>query len=434
MMTVVLLGLSFALAIEPKKSADRDVKAPANVAAPEPESDRAEALAKYNELKANTPKTADAQWKLALWCDDHHLTTEAFVHYTAVVMLDPRRDAAWKKLGFKKHRGGWRTDEQIADEAEQAKADKEWKVRLKKLHHDVHGRRSKPEARATLEAIVEPRAVPSIFREFCQGGAGDQMLGIQLLGQIESPLATKLITVLAVYGKTPAVRNRATETLRSRDSEEYLALLVNLLRDPLKYEVRPVNGPGSTGVLFIEGERANSRRLYQAPAFSMSLAPGDMVNFDANGFPTVIRPLSTGSIRVVGTRKTKTGEETTYQQDREVAIFSGAQILAEAQRGAMSAAAQLEADVAQIDSLNTATREFNNHVMKVATYASGKSLGDEPKDWREKLAAQGRYSKKETKTPLKPTFDELVPLSYLPRFGELAMVSVTRVMAGPPDL
>ncbi len=38
--------------------------------------------------------------------------------------------------------------------------------------------------------------------------------------------------------------------------------MIGLLRKRVKYEVRPVGGPGSPGVLFVEGERFNVQRLY----------------------------------------------------------------------------------------------------------------------------------------------------------------------------
>src|SRR4051794_10678844 len=243
MLTIVLMGMSLLVALDPEAPSDGPGVAPA--AAADPEDDSAEALAKYNELKAKTPQTAAAQWKLANWCEQNHLDPEAFVHYTAVAMLDPSREAAWRKLGFKKHQGRWMTDAQIADQAEQAIADKEWGARLKKIHHEIHRGRKQAEARAALAEVVDPRAVPAVFREFGAGGTNDQAIAIQLLGQVDSPMASKLLAVLAVYGKTPDIRRRATETLRGRNPDEYLAILVNLLADPLKYEVRPVGGPGS---------------------------------------------------------------------------------------------------------------------------------------------------------------------------------------------
>src|SRR5262245_66292882 len=120
MLNPVLIGLLLITIVQPDEQPARNAVASPAAAASEgigPDG----ALAKYNEMKAKTPQTAAAQWKLANWCELNGLQPEAFVHYTAVVMLDPKRDAAWRKLGFKKHHGRWMTDEQIAGEAEQSK-------------------------------------------------------------------------------------------------------------------------------------------------------------------------------------------------------------------------------------------------------------------------------------------------------------------------
>ncbi len=72
-------------------------------------------------MKAKTPRTVAAQSKLAAWCEEHGLKAEAYVHYAEVVRLDPRREAAWRKLGYKKYGNRWMTDAQIAEVEEQKK-------------------------------------------------------------------------------------------------------------------------------------------------------------------------------------------------------------------------------------------------------------------------------------------------------------------------
>ena len=64
-------------------------------------------LAQYNAKRDKTPNTADAQYKLAFWCEEKGLKAEASAHFTTVVTLDPSREAAWKKLGCKKVNGRW---------------------------------------------------------------------------------------------------------------------------------------------------------------------------------------------------------------------------------------------------------------------------------------------------------------------------------------
>ncbi len=180
-----------------------------------PAMDPAEALARYNEMKEKTPPTAAAQWKLGLWCEEHGLKAEAYVHFAEVVRRDPKRDAAWRKLGFKKVGGRWTTDEQLAEDNEQKKADKIWADRLKKVHKDIHGAngaRKRDEAQAVLDAIKDPRAIPSVYRTFGFGGPEHQRIAVQVLGQINRPLSSK---VLAMLGRLrqgtgyPTARDRA---------------------------------------------------------------------------------------------------------------------------------------------------------------------------------------------------------------------------------
>ena len=66
------------------------------------------------------------------------------MHFGEVISLDPKRDAAWKRLGFKKHGNHWATDAQIAEDQEQKKADKFWGPHLTKVHKDIHGANGKP--------------------------------------------------------------------------------------------------------------------------------------------------------------------------------------------------------------------------------------------------------------------------------------------------
>jgi hypothetical protein len=399
----------------------KNTEKPATKAAPR--MDPAEALAKYNELREQTPATAAAQWKLGLWCEQHGLKAEAYVHFAEVVRQDPKREAAWRKLGFKKFGRRWTTDEQIVEDNEQKKADKVWGPRLRQVHKDIHGAhgtKKRHEAQAGLDAISDPRAIPSIYREFGVGGPSHQTLAIQILGQINKPLSSKVLAMLAVYGKSPEVRRRATETLRDRSPEDFLDLLVGLMIDPLKYEVRPVGGPGSPGVLFVEGERFNVSRFYAPPPPpNFTPGPGDIVTYDAFGMPVITHSLAT-----LGSPKKIPGLPGLAEQ-REISVqFSARQMMIEAQQGAVAAQAQLEGDVTLIKSINDVRARFNDLVIAVLKFVTGKDRGRTPKEWRDALAANNQYDKKPSP---KPTLTELVPLAYNPTFGPLQFVTDTRL-------
>jgi hypothetical protein len=390
------------------------------------------ALARYNELKEKTPVTAAAQWKLGLWCEQHELKAEAYVHFSEVVRLDPRREAAWRKLGFKKYGRRWMTDEQIAEDNEQKKADKVWAPQLKKLHKDIHGSngaKKRDLAQAALIAITDPRAIPSVYREF-GGGERDPLIAIQILGQIDRPLSSKVLAVLAIYGSTSEIQRRATEILRGRPAGDFLDLLVGLMVDPLKYEVKPVGGPGSPGVLFVEGERFSVSRFYAPPTPNLAPDPGDILSLDQFGVPVITHPL--GRFSTTQTTRAVPGSKTLVKQTETTtdsyAQYSVLPALIEAQKAAVMAEAQLEGDVALIKSINDDRKRFNDRVMAVAKDTTGKDQGRTPKAWRDALVAGNNSNKQPSGTPPKPTFTEMVPLAYQPAFvfSPLGFITLTQ--------
>ena len=82
----------------------------------------AAALGSYNARRARMADSAEAHWKLALWCEQQGLEPEATAHLTRVVHLEPGREAAWKHLGYRKQGRRWVTDEQLAAEKAEAAA------------------------------------------------------------------------------------------------------------------------------------------------------------------------------------------------------------------------------------------------------------------------------------------------------------------------
>ena len=207
----------------PAPKADAALKADA-VPKAVPAEDSVAALAKYNGLKEKTPRTVAAQSKLAAWCEEHGLKAEAYVHYATVVRLDPRREAAWRKLGYKKYGNRWMTEAQIAEVEDQKKADRIWAPQLKKIHRDIHGTngaRRRDQAQAALEGITDPRAIPSLYRQFSGSSQTDQLILIQSLARIDKPLSTEVLAMMSVYGRTPEVRRLATENLRGRSADDY---------------------------------------------------------------------------------------------------------------------------------------------------------------------------------------------------------------------
>jgi hypothetical protein len=266
-------------------------------------------MQEYLERRARTPDKADDQWKLAAWCDQNGLKEQAIAHYHAVVRLDPRREATWKHLGFKKVGGRWvkpEWQEAAKREAgEQARANKHWKPILEKwsagLSSRVKARRT--EAEAGLAGVTDPRAVPMIWAVFVARGDEGQRVALRVLRQIDAAGSTRAIALIALRSPAADVRRDAIAILRDRDPRDYGGLLVTLLRDRIRFEVRRVNGPGSRGEILIKGPDVNVDRLYSPPPMPfIPIMAGDSLSYDAAGLPVLNRSLgsSTQSLPVPG--------------------------------------------------------------------------------------------------------------------------------------
>jgi hypothetical protein len=219
----------------------------------------AAALAEYKAQRDRTPLTAEAQWKLALWCERKGLKPESVGHLTTVTRLDPDRAPTWERLGYKKQGDRWVSEVQLNAERAEAKAQKEadryWEPRLVSwIRHRYRPDWQKDEVERESATVTDPRAVPAICRVCFHGMPGQRALGIQLLGQSDAPVSTRRLAALAVFSKSDAVRRSALDVLRQRDPRDVVEALLDLMKDPLQYEIGHRRGSSDRSVLIEEGE------------------------------------------------------------------------------------------------------------------------------------------------------------------------------------
>jgi hypothetical protein len=374
-------------------------------------------LAEYNARRDRAPDTADAQWELAAWCDRQGLEPEAMVHYSAVTRLDPARDAAWKRLGCRKHRGRWMRPEQIAAEiAEseaQRRADLRWHPLLERWRIELGDTdpARRDSARQALEGVSDPRAVPSVCKAFAKGPADRQALAVRLLGQIQAPAAVQALALLAVSGRTDSVRDGATDVLVLGDPRDFMDVLIGLLRNPIRYEVKPIAGPGSTGVLFVEGERFNVRRLYSPPPLPLvKIQAGDVIERDAFGLPIISRVVGFDEVR------SPTGRGVREVHPRMLEIPIG-RMVAETRLSARVAQKQFRDDLAQVERYNARADEVNGRVAAVLhtiTRQDFETPGD-PEPWRQWWTDQQGYAYESPAAEPKPTVTQEVRLAFQPQ-------------------
>ena len=261
MLAIVLIAAARSAAPPPQLPGPPAEAEPQSVEEAGPDPARGECDARRKRLR----NTAGDHWKMVLWCDRHGMEAEALGHCAEVLRHGPHREAAWLRLGYRRHDGHRMNPAQIAEAEVQEKADRKWQPLMARWHDRLHFPQDRPLAEAALAGVDDPRAVPAIWNVFGTGAAKDQLRAVQLLGQIASPQASRTLARLAAFSASAGVRTRAIETLRTRDPADVAGPLVALLHDSLTYEVRPVAGPGQAGALFVGGEEYNVKLRY-APA------------------------------------------------------------------------------------------------------------------------------------------------------------------------
>ncbi len=416
-------------------------------------------VAEYLDRRARTATKPDAQARLAAWCGQNGLKEQAIAHYSEVVRLDPRREAAWRHLGYKKQGNRWvKPEEQAAEklEAERQKhADKQWRPKLERIREGLESKDATRRARAEEAAaeVTDPRAVPMVWAVMSRGGERSRLAAVQMLGQIDGPSASNALATLALSHPSPEVRARTLETLLRRDPRDVIGRLVALVRKPFRYEVRRVDGPGSEGVLFVEGERFNIRRIYQDPPIDPRTIPPRLfapwVPFDPYS-PQNMMMVSRGIMDGMAITPTapspagpspaplqQVGQAIAAHPQNAAAILKGAAhapaspttipagnlvfdtLAAAAYRDMQIAAAyqtvqqatrdmqrRLALDVQIVESTNAGINELNGRVLPILTALTGQDLGAEPEKWRAWWTDQLGYVYESPIPETKPTYTD----------------------------
>jgi hypothetical protein len=417
---------------------------------------RRDLISEYLDRRAKTAMKAESQARLAAWCEQNGLKEQAIAHYSEVVRLDPRREAAWRRLGYKKHGNRWvKPEEQAADrlEAERQKhTDKQWRPKLERIREGLESKHAarRVEAEEAASEVTDPRAVPMIWAVMSRGGERSRMAAVQMLGQIDGPSASNALATLALFNPSPEVRARAIETLTRRDPRDVIGRLIALVRKPFRYEVRRPDGPGTEGMLFVEGERFNVRRLYQDPPIDPRTIPSRLFAPSVPFDPYNVQNMIMMSASMNGMTITPTGPSPAAAQQAAHAIAAhpqnAAAILKNAAHGAhapaspasaaanslvydtLAAAAyrdmqiasayqtiqqasrnmqqRLALDVRIVESTNAGIKELNGRVLPILTALTGQDLGAEPEKWKSWWTDQLGYVYESNIPETKPTYTD----------------------------
>ena len=364
----------------------------------------------YLDRRVRAPqKNADAQLRLAAWCLEKGLKDEAMAHFYLVTRVDPSRDIAWVRLGYKKTHDRWVKPNDLAAQKleadRQKRADKEWRPRLEKLRgaleSTIETRRLK--AQREVYQITDPRAVPMIWTTFASGSPTIQLVAVELFSQIEGPTASSGIALLALDSPSPDVRKRAAQALLERDPRDVIGRLIYMVHKPYKYKINQGTGSGSTGSLEVDGEQFDIQRFYRFPTFDPRMAP------PANVLTTATA--AGGLIRVYDARAGHPAM-TVFDHYNATARPEPEMSTATATRQLLQSTAavqqKLEDDVRMIQDVNTQIDQLNERVLPVLESLTGQKLGADPQAWRRWWAEQLGYVYDDRYPSAKPTLVDSV--------------------------
>jgi len=373
------------------------------------------ARAEYVKRRGRIKDSAEGHWQLALWCEREGLDFEARAHCVAVTRRDPRREAAWRRLGYQPYRGGWMRADEIATQKAaleiRKKADRYWKPLLTKWRSALRDDDRRNRAEASLAGLTDPLAVPAIWAVLARGGPEDQTLATRLLSQIDGPAASRALALLAVLAETPELRRIATESLARRDSRDVIGLLINLLEEPTRYEVHPVGGPGTPGALVVETDSFIVRRLYSLPQLPESTFRRLI---DPTTPPRLLLPDPVAAELGPDMARMITSGFAATMPGRNLWFARGN--LIEAARATYAAQERQLEDAWAIEAGNRAIQEANRRVETPLRVLTGQDFGLSRESWKAWWIDRQGYAQPSLGRTKKPTVDIAMPVPLIPNF------------------
>jgi hypothetical protein len=211
-------------------------------------------LDEYLVKKQQVAATAESEFALGAWCDQHKLADLARVHYEAALGYDHSFAPAHKKLGHVQHgdqwltpdevrqvqglvkyKGKWVTEEERAKREENAQvtaAQTTWVRRLKMLRQailagdELHRR----EAETELMHIEQPEAVLPLVKVLGQDESPMRQLLAHVLGGIPGKEASRALVNMILAEPEDDVRAAVMDRLKDREKPEVVPALVKALR------------------------------------------------------------------------------------------------------------------------------------------------------------------------------------------------------------
>ncbi len=206
----------------------------------------------YQKIRPQYADTPAEQWKLAEWCEEHHLSAQRTAHLRRVIELDPNhvdarhalgysqvdgqwmtQDEAMMKQGLRRYKGRWRTAQEIElieGKRKQELAAKDWYQKLKLWRGWLGGNKDQ-QARDSITGISAPAAVgalASALKEDTQPPA--RLLYIEALDKIGDLTAVGVLAKQSLEDPVEEVRLTCLDHLEKAKHPEVVSYYVSQLK------------------------------------------------------------------------------------------------------------------------------------------------------------------------------------------------------------
>ena len=354
--------------------------------------------AEYKARRGKALETAASQAELAAWCEANGFSAEAEAHWSAVAKLaragSENANSAWKRLGYRRHNGAWRTEREMADEVAQTAANKVWTAKFWRIRDQMRDPHQRLKAETALHEVTDPRAVPAICAVFGSKTEADQKIAVRLLGQILTPASSRALVGLTAYGTGPEVRRAAGETLLGRDSRDYVGALIDLLDEPIRSKLVEGQTPFEAARLIMEKPGVRVERSYwaEAPSYVPNSSFFGQIWIDEDGLP------SAASGRFLQDHHGSPTAQSWGALKQNIAQFR-AQWLQSLASAKLTARLKAEADLEDVEIRNAPGKTLAKwRVLPILRLSTGKDFGSARRPWKTWWLDQKGYTMPEPTT------------------------------------
>ena len=293
------------------------------------EAEQNQTLDQYEQLRAKQNGSTAEQLQLARWCQKNKLNEQAKSHYVTIIQREPNNQPARIALGFVRGQNGWIDPQEIQNLKER---DDEVKRSLKLYASKVAGivrklsskhEQLRDAAHQEMTDTLDPVIVPAIQRGMNSSNLQIATAAVDWLVRIDSIEASKSLVQFALWHSDEAIRQHATEALKSRPFIDFVPELLQVLKTPIGSSVEPI--------LAADGQLLGYRQVYKQETFDTSDTVFVSQQFQTSGansigqamleqeYSNMKMPFSTASPDQIRTNQ-EIGKRNHIQKDRNASI------------------------------------------------------------------------------------------------------------------